>query len=130
MELNFKVQTSSSVVSSGFCSVCHQTILPQYYFCPNCGANLNTAPLSTTIATQLGIYVFSIILPMLGFLLVGKWPGVKYFKSADPKEKRIGVIAWTFLIISTVVTIWLAFFWTQKTIQSSMDSLNLNGINF
>jgi hypothetical protein len=106
------------------CPACHQPILPQYYFCPNCGAKINSAPLSTTVGTQAWIYAFSIVLPMILFIFVTRWPGVKYFKSLDPKAKRIGQIAWALLIISTIVTIWLVYVWTQQTIQSSINSIN------
>lgn len=61
---------------------------------------------------------------MIGFILVTKWRGNKYFKSQDPKAKQIGQIAWALLIISTIVTIWLAYVWTQAAIQSSIDSIN------
>jgi len=106
------------------CSVCHQSILPQYYFCPNCGAKINSAPLSTTLGTQAWIYAFSIILPMILFIFVTRWPGVKYFKSNDPKTKRIGQVAWALLIISTIITIWLGVVLTQVMIQSSINSIN------
>lgn len=106
------------------CSVCHQPLLSSYYFCPNCGTKVNTPPLSTTLATQIGIYTFSIILPMIGFILVTKWPGVKYFKSKDKKIKKIGIIAWALLILSTIITIWLAYIWTLDTIQSLTQSIN------
>jgi len=109
---------------SNVCSVCHQPILPQYYFCPNCGAKANEAPLSTTFKTQIGIYAFSIILPMICFLFVTRWPGVKYFKSPDPKAKNIGKIAWGLLIISTILVIWFAYIYTQKIIQSTVNSIN------
>lgn len=113
-----------SIMESNICSVCHQSILPQYYFCPNCGAKINSAPLSTTAGTQAWIYAFSIVLPMILFLFVTRWPGMKYFKSNDPKAKQIGQIAWALLIISTIVTIWLVYVWTQQTIQSSINSIN------
>jgi len=114
MEINYKET----------CPVCHQPMLPQYYFCPNCGAKLNSAPLSTTLATQAWIYALSIILPITAFIFVKKWPGIKYYKSSDPKTKRIGQIAWLLIILSTIVTIWLVVLWTQKTIQSSINSIN------
>jgi hypothetical protein len=106
------------------CSVCHQPILPQYYFCPNCGAKINSAPLSTTPLTQARIYAFSIILPMICFIFVTKWPGVKYFKSNDPKAKQIGQIAWVLVIVSTILTIFLVYTWTQQLIQSQINSIN------
>ena len=126
MEINYKKQItpSDSSLVSGVCSVCHQPILPQYYFCPNCGAKLNSAPLSTTFATQAWIYALSIILPMTCFIFIKKWPGVKYFKSDDPKAKTIGQIAWFLIILSTIVTIWLVVVWTRKAIQSSINSIN------
>ena len=113
-----------NLLKEKICPVCHQPILPQDYFCPNCGAKLNTAPLSTTPQTQAWIYAFSIILPMILFIYVTKWPGIKYYKSKDPKAKQIGQIAWTLLIISTLVTIWLAYILTQSMIQSSINSIN------
>jgi len=106
------------------CPICHQPVLPQYYFCPNCGAKINSAPLSIAVGTQLWIYAFSVILPMICFIFVTKWPGMKYYKSKDPKIHQIGQIAWALLIISTIVTIWLAFVLTQEMIQSSVNSIN------
>jgi hypothetical protein len=106
------------------CSFCHQPILPKYYFCPNCGAKLNSAPLSTTIQAQVLVYAFSIVLPMICFIFAGKWPGIKYYKSQDPKAKRIGQIAWILVILSTIFTIWFAVVWTQKFINSSVESIN------
>ena len=111
-------------METNICKVCHQPILPTYYFCPNCGTKVNEAPLSTSAGTQAWIYTQSIILPMVLFLFITRWPGIKYFKSDDPKAKRVGQIAWALLIISTVLTIWLAYVWTEQTIQSSINSVN------
>ena len=106
------------------CLVCHQSLLPQYYYCPNCGTKVNSAPLSTTPLTQTWIYALSIVLPMILFIFVTKWPGIKYFKSSDPKAKRIGEIAWTLIILSTIITIWLGYVWTEQMIQSQISSIN------
>jgi hypothetical protein len=113
------------------CPICHQPTLPQYYFCPNCGTKLNSAPLSTTALTQIKIYLFSLILPAICFLFITRWPGLKYFRSADPKAKRIGEFAWTILILSTIITFWLAIVWTEQAVQASLDSINtdLGSIN-
>jgi hypothetical protein len=116
-------------VSTGLCPVCHQSVLSQYYFCPNCGTKLASAPLSTSIITQLGIYLHSIILPMLLFISISHWKGLKYSRSSDVKVKWIGLIAWMLLIISTIVTFWLVWYsyiLLQQSIQTSMDSLNLD----
>jgi hypothetical protein len=106
------------------CPVCHQPVLSQYYFCPNCGAKINEAPLSTTAGTQTWIYFFSIILPLICFIFVTKWPGIKYYKSKDKKAHTIGQIAWVIIIISTIATIGLAYVWTEQMIQSSINSIN------
>jgi hypothetical protein len=129
MESNFSGQISPLPPSPntpffGVCLVCHQPILPQYYFCPNCGAKINEAPLSTTAGTQTWIYFFSIILPMICFIFVTRWPGIKYYKASDQKTHRIGQIAWVLLILSTIITIWLVYVWTQSMIQSSINSIN------
>jgi hypothetical protein len=122
--INEQVKPVSANIFPAVCPSCHQPILSSYYFCPNCGVKINEAPLSTTPGTQTWIYVFSIILPMIAFIFVTRWPGVKYYKSKDPKAHMIGQIAWALIIISTFVTIWLAFVWTQNFIQDQINSIN------
>lgn len=126
MELNLNEQIKPSYPAPviNTCPTCHQPVLSQYYFCPNCGAKINAAPLSTSVGTQIGIYAFSIILPLICFIFVTRWPGIKYFKSNDPKAKLIGEVAWTLIILSTIITIWLAVVWTQDYIQSTVNSIN------
>jgi len=109
---------------AAICPNCNQPILPQYYFCPNCGKNLHEPPLPTSLGTQLWIYAFSIILPMIGFLAITKWQGMKYIRSEDPATKQIGQIAWFLIIVSTVVTFWYAYVWTTNEIQASINSVN------
>jgi hypothetical protein len=127
---NVQIISSASSNSSGICPVCHQPVLPQYYFCPNCGAKLNIVPLSTAPEAQAKLYAFSIILPWLGFLFVKKWQGAKYYKSDDPKIKQIGIIAWTLMLVSTIIVIWLAVVATQNAIKSSVDSINTDFSGF
>ena len=126
MEQNLeeKIISPSSNSIPVICPVCHQPVLSQYYFCPNCGAKVKEAPLSTTIKTQAWVYALSIILPMICFIFVTRWPGVKYLKSNNPKAKQIGIIAWVLIVLSTIFVIWFVYTWTQKTIQSSIDSIN------
>lgn len=118
MEPNANSQTT------GTCPVCHQSVLPSYYFCPNCGAKLREAPLSTSALAQIWIYLFSIILPPMCFLFVSKWPGMKYVRSRDAKTRQIGQAAWFLLILSTILTIWFAVVWTQNYIKETVDSIN------
>ena len=106
------------------CQYCHQPIESSFYYCPNCGNKLNVAPLSTSAGTQAWIYAFSIILPMLCFIFVTKWPGLKYYRSKDPATRSIGLNAIVLLALSTILTVWLAYVWTQDAIQSSVNSIN------
>jgi hypothetical protein len=109
---------------SGICQVCHQPVLPSYYFCPNCGAKLNAAPLSTTPMAQARLYAHSIILPVICFFTASKWQGIHYFKSSDPKTKKIGIIACILITLSTILLVWYAIIWTQQEIQSQVNSIN------
>ena len=123
MKTQLKEEAQSTSVPE-ICSVCHQPILPTYYFCPNCGIALTSAPLSTTIWTQFGIYLFSIILPFMCFLFITKWPARKYLKSNDPKARIIGRIAWLLIIASTLFTFWYAYYITKKIMNSISSSIS------
>ena len=118
--------TTNNTNTDRLCPICHQAVMPEYYFCPNCGAKLNAPPLSTSVAAQLWLYAFSIILPIICFLAVSKWQGVQYLKSNDEKAKQIGIIACTLLALSTIFTIWYAIVWTRQAIQSSVNSINMD----
>ena len=61
---------------------------------------------------------------MIGYLAIGKWKGIKYARSKDSKTKNIGIIACIILALSTIITIWLAYIWTEDAIQSSINSIN------
>ncbi len=110
--------------SFALCPVCHQSVLPQYYFCPNCGKKLHEAPLQTDMTAQIKLYAFSIVLPMICFLYVTRWQGVRYFKSKDEKAHQIGEIAWALLLLSTVCIIWFTVVWVQDYIQQTVSSIN------
>jgi hypothetical protein len=103
------------------CPQCHQPILPTYYFCPNCGKKLNEPGLSTTVGAQAWLYAFSIVLPIICFLAVTKWQGIKYAKSLDPKARQIGYAAIALLTISTIVTFWYAAVWINQQIQAGVS---------
>ena len=118
------ISTSPESPISEICSVCHQPVRPEYYFCPNCGTKLKSVPLSTSISAQIGLYAFSIILPLICFIMVTKWKGVAYFKSSDPKAHQMGIIAWTLIVLSTILLIYLSYVWTVSYIQETVNSLN------
>lgn len=106
------------------CPNCHQPVLPAYYFCPNCGFKLSSAPLSTSVAAQAWLYIFSAILPALAFLFITKWQGIKYYRSSDQTTKNIGSIAILILVASTIITYWFAYVGTQEIIQSQVAAIN------
>jgi heme/copper-type cytochrome/quinol oxidase subunit 2 len=110
------------------CPQCHQSVLPQYYFCPNCGKKLEDQPLSTTIWAQVWLYVFSLILmPITCYFIYSRWKGTKYFKSKDPKAHQMGLIAIVLLIISIVFLIWSTWagtVWLDKYVQTQINSLS------
>lgn len=110
------------------CRVCHQDILPQFYFCPNCGTKIAEPPLLTTFSSQLGLYLFSAILPLICFLFVTKWKGFSYIRSQDAKARTVGFIAFTTLVLSTILTSWYAYTYTQKITQSLLKS-QTSGVN-
>jgi len=124
MEQNVNGQVTTETSRAPVCVFCHQPILSQYYFCPNCGEKINLAPLSTTPLSQAWIYIFSIVLPMIFFIFITKWPGVKYYKSKDKQTHLIGQIAIVLIILSTILTIYFGYVWTERMIQSSIDSVN------
>jgi hypothetical protein len=126
MEQQQPAQMPSPYPASGAlaCPVCHQSVLPEYYFCPNCGAKLHEAPLSTSPLTQAWIYAFSIILPVICYLLITKWPGIAYARSRDEKTRNVGIVACLLLAFSTIVTFYLAYAETQQVIQASVNSIN------
>jgi zinc-ribbon domain len=105
------------------CPQCHQPVQPEFYFCPNCGKALREKPLSTSVGTQAWIYALSIALPIVAYLAISYWPGVKYLRSGDEKAKQIGMIATVLLVLSTIVTFWLAIVWIQQTVQQSVNDI-------
>jgi hypothetical protein len=97
---------------------------PEFYFCPNCGKSLKEAPLSTTLATQTWIYALSIIMPIIAFLALHYWPGIKYLRSGDEKMKQIGLVAIVLMALSTIITYWISIVWIQGFIQSSVNGVS------
>ena len=83
------------------CSNCKLPVLPEFYFCPNCGRQLRPKPISVSIAKQIGVYLFSFLLPPLGL-----YPGIKYIRQSDGKTKIVGWIAIILTVVSIIITIY------------------------
>jgi Double zinc ribbon len=132
--MDIPVPPASSQVSSAIqpapmlCPQCHQPIKPEYYYCPNCGKKLNEPGLSTSVASQLWLYAFSLILPFLGYLAITYWQGIKYARSEDPQAQKIGWIAIALLAISSIFVIWQATVWINEFIGSATNTAGLSGL--
>ncbi len=124
------IEASNATISveqpSPVCPVCHQPTLPEYYFCPNCGTKLAEAPLSVTVWSQTQLYTFSVILPLICFLTIGKWKGIKYLTSKDKEAHTVGIIACVLLILSTVITVWFTYVSVKKLIHISTEGVIQN----
>ncbi len=113
------------------CPQCHQPVLPEYYYCPNCGKKLEERPLSTGIGAQLWLYTYTlVIMPLTAYLAYKSWKGVAYFRSEDPKAKRIGLIA-IILLVGTIIFViwstWASIVWFQGYIKAQQASPNYLG---
>lgn len=109
-----------------YCPQCHQPVSPMDYFCPNCGKKLSEPGLSTTIGAQVLLYGFSIVLPIICYLAITKWEGIKYARSDDPKAQQMGWIAIALLTISSIVVIWWTTQWINGFIQSQTSTAGLS----
>jgi len=89
------------------CPTCHLELLPEFYFCPNCGRSVRPKPLATSISKQISIYLISFFLPPFGLV-----PAIKYLQQKD--GKIIGIIA----IVLTVLSIVIATYFTVAVIHS------------
>lgn len=118
-------------VKRSICPHCHQPVLPEYYFCPNCGEKLEDVPLSTSIWAQIKLYSFTFIwMPLTAYLVYTKWKGYKYFKSEDPKAQRIGTVAMVLLAISIIIfvwTTWASIVWLLQYIKAQETNVNSLG---
>ena len=113
----------NTTINGTFCPSCFAAVPADAFFCPKCGKNLKTRPVSNSIFNQIVVYLVSILLPPFGL-----WYAWKYLKQPDPLSKRIGIAAVVLTVISIIVTVWI----TKAFINSINSSLNssLNQFNF
>lgn len=100
------------------CPVCHQGVLEGYYFCPNCGHSLKEKMVAISILTQIGLYGLAIFLPPLGL-----WPGIKYVMKQNPQAKWVGAITIILTLISSALTIWAIFYFSNSYFAQMSEAL-------
>jgi hypothetical protein len=83
------------------CPICHQPVLAEYFFCPNCGHNLKEKQIPISIIVQVGLYALAIFLPPLGL-----WPGIKYMMKNTKQAKWVGGVTIVLTILSSFFTIY------------------------
>ncbi len=105
--------------NASICPTCHQAVLPEYFFCPNCGTNLKENVIPVSLPIQIGIYALSILLPPLGL-----WPGISYLKKNNPQAKRVGTIAIVLTVIASLIAIWAIFAIFQIYLNQLSEALN------
>ena len=114
------------VAPAMICPQCHQPVQPTYYYCPNCGKKLSEPGLSTALGARLWLYVFSVILPFIGWLAITKWQGITYARSEDPKAQQIGWIAIALLALCSIFVIWQATVWIDGFVQAQTSTVGLS----
>ncbi|MDE2001793.1 MAG: zinc ribbon domain-containing protein [Patescibacteria group bacterium] len=97
------------------CSKCKAEVLPEYYFCPNCGKKLREKPIATSALMQIGVYLVCIFLPPLGLYYT-----YRYFKLGT----RDGVIIAWVTIILTVASLWISWVLLQDVWNTYTQYLN------
>src|SRR5205809_1073367 len=108
------MEQSASLV----CPYCKFAITPESYFCPNCGKELRSKPLTVSVGRQIGIYLLSFFLPPLGL-----YPGIKYIRQSNSKTKLVGWIAIGLTVVSIAISL---YFYSQFVQQiSSLSSQNM-----
>lgn len=81
------------------CPFCHIGVRTTDFYCFNCGKNLHPKPLSTSIPSQVVLYLGSVFLAPLGIL----W-GFRYIRQESSTSKVVGLIA-GLLSLATVVIV-------------------------
>lgn len=121
-----KTSDEIKVETNPLCQTCHLILLPEYYFCPNCGTQAREEQLSVSTWSQTKLYALSAALPLVCFLLIGKWKGIKYLTSKDDNTRTVGFIASAILVISTIFTIWYTVIAVQKIIETTTQGMNFD----
>lgn len=101
------------------CPSCQAVTSATANFCSQCGKKLKNAPLSTSVAKQIVIYLVSFFLAPfgLGYAFI-------YLKQPDAKARTIGIISLVLTVSAIVAVISLATAF-MKSYYGALDTLIL-----
>jgi len=129
-EASVPVQPSGEPIDSvrgrpapAICPVCHQPVRPEFYFCPNCGKDLKEKPVSVSAGAQTSLYLMSIVTPLLCFLTIRWWKGMRYLRSSNPQARLIGFVAAVLMAVTTIVLTWQLAVFTSQLMSSLTGGL-------
>jgi len=101
------------------CSGCQLPVLSEFYFCPNCGRQLRSKPISVSVGKQIALYLFSFFLSPLGLYF-----SYKYIKQPLEKTKVVGWV----IIVLTLLSIGLSLYAALAVFQQYIQLLNSLGL--
>ena len=104
------------------CKFCKASIPTDAFYCPNCGKKLRERPPATDILHQIGLYLFSLLLPPLGLI-----PALKYIRQDNLNSKIIGIVAIAITVIVSVITIYYTIDLINGLNTQLNSELNVNG---
>lgn len=107
------------------CPKCKGNISPLDIFCPICGNRVKEKTVSTSVLTQILIYLFSILLAPLGII-----PAIKYLKQQDQKARNIGIVAIILTIASVIVISWITIDVINTFKSTYGNQLSILGIGY
>lgn len=106
------------------CKRCKQPVQESFYFCPNCGKKIKEPPPSTSIPSQLVVYLVSLFLTPLGLIYA-----YKYFRHGGTKERYIAITA----VVLTCLTIYIQYIFIStawENVSQTLKAINTSSITF
>lgn len=100
------METSSSTVS---CPVCKLSVLPVFYFCPNCGKLLRPKPLVVPLPRQMLLYFVSFFLPPVALPYA-----FRYMRQPNKATKIIGMVLFVIAIGSILLSFYSYYWFIQQ----------------
>jgi len=101
------------------CPSCHQPAKITDYFCSNCGKKLKSQPLSTSLPSQITLYLKTLLLPPFGLI----W-GYRYLRQSNTQSKFVGLFT---IIITIIEIVWLTQI-TINIINTTNQQIQLYGL--